>query len=122
MTAIAAILLVTGGLTALVGVGLVLPRQILNFLLGKRTDDPVVLLMARHWSFLGALVGGLLVYAAFHPEVRVPAMAVGAAEKLALGVLVVASPLRTRLITMAIVCGDAAIALVYIVLLAQGRT
>jgi len=122
VTAIAAILLVTGGLTALVGVGLVLPRQILNFLLGKRTDDPVVLLMARHWSFLGALVGGLLVYAAFHPEVRVPAMAVGAAEKLALGVLVVASPLRTRLITMAIVCGDAAIALVYIVLLAQGRT
>jgi hypothetical protein len=122
VTIVATILLVTGGLTALVGIGLVLPRQILDVLLGKNTDDPIVLLMGRHWSFLGALVGGLVIYAAFHPEVRVPAMVVGAAEKLAFGVLVIASPLRRRLITMAVVCGDAVMALIYIILLAQGRT
>jgi hypothetical protein len=119
---VATILLVTGGLTAVIGIGLVLPRQILDFLLGKNTDDRIVLLMGRHWSFLGALVGGLLIYAAYHPEVRVPAMVVGAAEKLALGVLVIASPLRSRLITMAVVCADALMALIYIGLLAQSRT
>lgn len=66
------ILVVTGVLTVLVGVGLVLPRQLLFVLLGAKTNDPTTILIGRHWSLLGALVGALLIYAAFHPDTRVP--------------------------------------------------
>ena len=44
--------------------------------------------MRRILTLLAALVGGLLVYAAFHPEVRAPAMCVGCVEKLGLSGLV----------------------------------
>ncbi len=77
--------------------------------------------MARHWSLLVALVGGLLMYAAHHPEARLPAMIVGAAEKLVFGVLVVASPLRRRPLTMAVVGADAIMGLLYVLILAQQR-
>jgi len=113
------LLLVTGILTAGAGIGMIFPRQLLEILLGDRTSEPTTLLMARHWSLLVGLVGGLLIYAAFHPEVRGPAMVVGAAEKFALGGLVLASPLRRRVLTMAIVGADAVMALLYVAFLAQ---
>lgn len=113
------LLLLTGGITALAGLGLIFPRQLLAVLLGDRTNEATTLLMARHWSLLVGLVGGLLIYAAFHPEVRVPVMIVAAAEKLVLGGLVIASPLRTRLVTVAVVSADAVMAFLYILLLTQ---
>lgn len=116
------LLLVTGILTAGAGFGLIFPRQLLAMLLGDRTNETTTLLMARHWSLLVALVGGLLIYAAYHPEIRVPVMIVAAAEKLVLGVLVIASPLRTRLVTLAVVAADAVMALLYVVLLTQNVT
>jgi hypothetical protein len=114
-----AVLLVTGALTAVVGIGVFIPRQLLALLLGERTSNATLILMARHWSLLVALVGGLLIYAGYHPEARLPAMIVGAAEKLVFGILVIASPLRRRLQTMAIVCADAIMALLYVLILAQ---
>ena len=70
-----------------------------------------MILMARHWSLLAALVGGLLMYAGYHPEARLPAMIVGAAEKLVFGILVIASPLRTRRLTLTVACADAVMGL-----------
>jgi|HubBroStandDraft_1064217.scaffolds.fasta_scaffold101847_2 hypothetical protein len=96
-----------------------MPRQLLALLLGEKTSDTTVILMARHWSLLVALVGGLLMYAAYHPEVRVPAMIVGAAEKLIFGILVIASPLRKRRLTMAVVCTDAIMGLLYVLILTR---
>jgi hypothetical protein len=46
-------------------------------------------------------------------------MVVGAAEKLTFGVLVIASPLRRRPLTMAVVCADAIMALLYVLLLTR---
>jgi hypothetical protein len=60
-----------------------------------------------------------LMYAAYHPEVRVPAMIVGAAEKLIFGILVIASPLRKRRLTMAVVCADAIMGLLYVLILTR---
>jgi hypothetical protein len=77
--------------------------------------------MARHWSLLAALVGGLLMYAAYHPEARLPALVIGAAEKLVFGILVVASPLRGRRLTIAVVCADAIMGLLYVLILTQQR-
>ncbi len=113
----ATLLLVTGILTAGAGVGLIFPRQLLEIFLGDRTNAPTTLLIVRHWGLLVGLVGGLLIYAAYHVEIRVPVMIVAAAEKLVLGGLVIASPLRTRLLTMAIVCADAIMALLYVLVL-----
>jgi hypothetical protein len=120
-TNISAILVITGALTALAGVGLVVPRQLLDVFLAEKTNDATVILIARHWSLLVALVGGLLIYAAYHPETRVPIMIVAIVEKLALGILVVASPLRKRIITMSVVCADAIMALLYVLYLTQQR-
>ena len=116
---IGTILLVTGILTFGVGLGLFLPRQLLEILLGEKPSDATMVLVARHWSLLGALVGALLAYAAYHPEIRAPVMVVAIAEKLALGVLVIASPLRTRVLTMFVVCADAVMALLYVLFLLQ---
>ena len=111
------LLVITGGLTALAGLGLIFPRQVLAIFLGDRTNEKTTLLIARHWSLLVGLVGGLLIYAAYHAEIQVPAMAVAATEKLVLGGLVLASPLRTRLLTMAVVCADGIMALLYVIII-----
>jgi hypothetical protein len=113
--------LVTGALTAAVGAGFVMPRQLLALILGEQTSDATVILMARHWSLLVALVGGLLMYSAYHPEVRLPAMIVGAAEKLVFGIIVIASPLRKRRLTMTVVAADAIMGLLYVLILTQQR-
>jgi hypothetical protein len=97
-----------------------MPRQLLALILGENTSDATVILMARHWSMLVALIGGLLMYAAFHLEARVPAMVLGAAEKLIFGVLVIASPLRRRRLTMAVAGADAVMGLLYVLILTQG--
>ncbi len=113
------LLLVTGILTAGAGLGLVFPRQLLAILLGDRTTAPTTLLIVRHWSLLLGLIGGLLIYAAFHAEIRVPVMIVATAEKLVLGTLVIASPLRRRLLTLVVVCADGVMAILYLVALSR---
>lgn len=111
------LLLVTGILTAGAALGLLFPRQVLAIALGDRTPAPTTVLIARHWSLLVGLVGGLLIYAAYHAEVRVPVIIVAATEKLVLGGLVIASPLRSRPITLGIVSADGVMAILYIVTL-----
>jgi hypothetical protein len=113
------LLLVTGILTAGAAIGLIFPRQLLAIFLGERTNESTTLLIVRHWSLLIALVGGLLIYAAYHAEIRAPVMIVAATEKLVLGGLVLASPLRTRLLTLGIVGADAVMAILYIIFLTQ---
>jgi hypothetical protein len=77
--------------------------------------------MARHWSLLAALVGGLLMYAGYHPEARLPALIIGATEKLVFGILVIASPLRRRRLTIGVVGADAIMGLLYVLILTQQR-
>ena len=113
------LLLVTGVLTAGPSFGLIFPRRLLLVLLGDPTNELATLLVVRHWSLLIGLVGGLVMYAAFHAEVRVPVMVVAATEKLVLGGLVLASPLRTRLLTLGVACADGVMAILYLVTLSR---
>jgi hypothetical protein len=115
------ILVVTGALTLLAAVGVVAPRWFFQLFLGAKADDVATRVLARHWSLLIALVGGLLVYAGYHPEVQTPVMVVAAIEKIAVFTLVVASPLRKRMLSMAIVSADLIMAIIYVVLLSGGR-
>lgn len=116
---IGTVLVVTGVLTLAAGVGFLAPRRLLEILLGETAGDATVILMTRHWSLLVALVGALLIYAGGHPETRVPVMIVAAIEKLALGALVFASPLRRRPLTVAVVSADAVMACFFIYFLTQ---
>jgi hypothetical protein len=113
----ATVLIVTGVLTISAGIGALAPRRLGNVFFAISGGDAPTVLLLRHWSLLIALVGGLLVYAGFHPEASVPVMFVGIAEKLALGAFVVTSELRKRPVTVAIVTADAVMALLYLFIL-----
>jgi hypothetical protein len=116
---IGTILVVTGVLTAAAVVGFVFPRPFLAVLVGMSTDDARTIVIGRHWGLLIGLIGGLLIYAAYHAEARIPIMCVAIIEKLALAAIAIASPLRRRPLTMTIVGADVVMALFFLVFLAQ---
>jgi hypothetical protein len=112
------ILIVTGALTATALVQLIAPALVLSMVFGEAPTDEVGLAIARHWGLLIFLVGALLVYSAFHPSVRAPAMVIAVIEKAALGLGVYGTSLRTRPSAAVIAGGDSLIALIYILYLA----
>ncbi len=113
-----AALLVTGAITAGAGIVAIAPNSALKLVFGTDRVDALTTVIARHWGLLVALVGGLLMYAAYHPEVRVPVMVVAVAEKLAIGGLIVASRFRTKPGAVIVACADSAMALLYVAILA----
>jgi hypothetical protein len=112
------ILIVTGAITAMALLVLIAPASVLRMIFGEAPTDKVGLAVARHWGLLIFLVGALLVYAAFHPSVRGPAMFVGVIEKAVLGLGVFGTSLRTRPAAAAAAAGDSLIALIYVLYLA----
>ena len=109
-----AVLIVTGLLTAGAGIGLFAPQLLARMLFGAETNDPATILLIRHWSLLIALVGGLLVYAAYTPDARVPVMVVAVIEKFVLAALVLSGPLRKRRVVVMVVSADVVMALLYV--------
>lgn len=102
------VLLAVGLYTLLALPQLFAPRLFLaRFTLGVQTDDALTLLLARHWALLAALVGGLLVYAAFHREVQGPALFIGAVEKLGLAALVFLGRWKRTKAATRLAAGDA---------------
>src|SRR5262245_26173888 len=78
------ILVVTGALTTVALLQFIAPLPMLRLIYGEAPKDEVTLFLARHWGLLIFLVGALLIYAAFHPALRAPAMLLAAIEKVAL--------------------------------------
>lgn len=111
------ILIVTGAITLGASAAVVAPAAILRFLFGDRDPDSLTIFIARHWGLLVGLVGGLLVYAGYHSEARLPIMIAAIAEKLAIGVLIFSSPLRHRIAAAAVAGADTVMALLYILIL-----
>jgi hypothetical protein len=111
---IGTILIVTGAITACAFAAVFAPTSVLRLLFGVTRPDQLTIMIARHWALLITLVGGLLVYAAYHPEVRPAVMIAAVVEKLAIGMLIFASPWRRRLWAATAAGGDTAIALLYI--------
>ena len=111
------ILIVTGLLTMTALASVVMPSTILKRVFGVENPDAAAIVLARHWGLLVALVGSLLVFAGYRPDIRIPAMVVGATEKLAIGAFVLATPLRRRGVLMMIAAGDALMAIIYLIVL-----
>src|SRR5215510_9552074 len=112
------ILLITGLVTAGLLVVFVAPAPVMKMLFGQAPSDAPGLLIARHWGLLVGLVGALLIYAAYHPEVRVPTLIVAIAEKVVLVLGLLASPFRRRPTVLAVALADACMSALYIMYLA----
>jgi hypothetical protein len=112
-THIELILLITGLATAGVLVVFVAPVPVMKVLFGQAPSDALSLFIARHWGLLVSLVGALLIYAAYHGEVRVPTLIVAIVEKAALVLGVLISPFRQRPTVLAMALADAGMSAVY---------
>ena len=86
---IAAILYVTGVITASVVVQFFFPAKALKILNQIEIRDEAGLLFARHWGMLALTIGALLIYAGAHPEARPTIMLLATIEKVALVGLIV---------------------------------
>jgi hypothetical protein len=112
------ILLITGLATAGALVLFLAPVTMLKVLYGQAPSDVRSLLIVRHWGLLIFLVGALLVYAAYHAEIRVPTMVVAVVEKAAFALGVFISPFRRRTPVLVMALADAGMAAVYLMYLA----
>jgi hypothetical protein len=111
------ILLITGLATAGVLVVFLAPVPVIKLLFGQAPSDALGVFIARHWGLLVWLVGALLIYAAYHPEVRAPTLIVAIVEKAALVLGLLISPFRQRPTVLAMALADATMAAVYLVYL-----
>ncbi|MHA6204684.1 hypothetical protein ACXU4B_09695 [Dyella soli] len=112
------VLLVSGAFTLLPIVIFLLPAHGTRLLFGVDAADGIGGLLTRHWSLLAPSLGALLIYAAWHPELRVPLMLAAGVEKAGLVGLIVASskePYAARLRPIAVF--DSVIVLVYAIYL-----
>jgi hypothetical protein len=113
------ILIVTGAITMGMLLVYLAPQPMLRLMLGQGVPtEPVGVLMARQWGMLVFCVGALLVYAAFHPELRKPVMVAAVVEKVALAVALLSPAMRHRGMAMTIALGDLGMALIYVLYLA----
>src|SRR5215831_19410147 len=111
------ILLITGLVTAGMLLVFVAPVPVMKVLFGQVPSDALSLLIARHWGLLVCLVGALLIYAAYHTEVRVPTLIVAIVEKAAIAIGIVISPFRSRPGVLLMALADASMAAVYLMYL-----
>ena len=116
-THIEIILIVTGATTAMALAQFIALASISRLIYGAVPTEVVGIALIRHWGLLVFLVGILLIYAAFHPEVREPVTVVAGAEKIAFSLIIFSTSLRRFPIAAAIAVGDILIPLVYVLFL-----
>ncbi len=116
-TNIEIVLIVTGATTGMALAQLIAPAAISLIIYGAAPADVVGITVARHWGLLVFLVGALLIYAAFHPEVRGPVMVVAAIEKIGFSLGIFGTSLRRYPIAAAIAATDILIPVVYVLYL-----
>lgn len=78
----AVVLWVTGAITATPIVQFAAPKLVLARMYRIELTDEAGLFIARHWGLLAASIGGLLMFAAAHPELRPAVVTAALVEKL----------------------------------------
>jgi hypothetical protein len=112
------ILVITGIATASMIAALFAPAMVLGQLFVEPPTDAASLAVTQHWGLLVFCFGALLVYAAYHPEVRKPVLVVTIVEKIALvaGIILLPLPLRSGAYVAA--ASDATFTTLYLLYLA----
>jgi hypothetical protein len=111
------ILVLTGLATASALVLFLSPVTMMRMLFGQAPPDALSILIVRHWGLLVGLVGTLLIYAAYHAEIRVPMLIVAIVEKAAFAIGVFLSPIHRRPTVFVMALADAGMAAVYVIYL-----
>jgi len=111
------ILVLTGLATASALVLFLSPVTMMRMLFGQAPSDALSILIVRHWGLLVGLVGTLLIYAAYHAEIRVPTLIVAIVEKAAFALGVFLSPFHRRPTLAVMALADAGMASVYLIYL-----
>jgi len=111
------ILLITGLATTGAVVVFLAPVMMMKLLFGRAPSDSGSLLIIRHWGLLVCLVGALLIYSAFHAEMRVPTLIVAIVEKAVVAIGMFASPFRRRPAVAFVALGDGGMAAIYLLYL-----
>ena len=111
------ILVLTGRATASARVLVLSPVTMMRMLFGQAPSDALSILIVRHWGLLVGLVGTLLIYAAYHAEIRVPMLIVAIVEKAAFALGVFFSPFHRRPTVFVMALADAGMAAVYLIYL-----
>ncbi len=111
------ILLFTGLATTGTLVVFLAPVASLKMIYGQSPSDVLSRIIVRHWGLLIFLVGALLIYAAYHAEIRVPALIVAIVEKTAFALGMVLSPFHRRPMVLVAALADAGMAMVYLIYL-----
>jgi hypothetical protein len=110
-------LLLSGALTAGIIVMAVAPKAVLRLLFAFDATDVLSIFLARYVGLLVFLVGGLIVYGAFHPEVRAPVLVAATVEKIAFVAFILSGKLRRTPLGLAAAAADSCFAAVYILYL-----
>lgn len=92
----AAVLWITGAITATPILQFLAPRQVLAMMYRIEMTDEAGLFWARHWGLLAAATGGLLMFAAAHPAVRPAAVMFALVEKAGLVVTIAVALVRRQ--------------------------
>src|SRR5262245_32273605 len=74
-------MLISGALTCSMVYAAIAPDAALRSTFGQTLDGPVAGVVVRNWGALIALIGGILIYGAFHPLSRALALTVAALSK-----------------------------------------
>ncbi len=112
------ILLVTGIITASMIAAFFAPATVLNQLFAEPPSDAVSLALMRHWGLLVFCFGGLLIYAAYRPELRKPVLVFTIVEKVALVLGILFLPLALRSGAYVAAASDATFTTLYLLYLA----
>ncbi|MBL8551041.1 MAG: hypothetical protein JNJ73_13730 [Hyphomonadaceae bacterium] len=76
------IMLASGVLTLTMLQPVFAPRSAIKAFFGEEISGPAAALVVRNWGFLIVVSAAFLIYAAFHADLRVPALIVSGAGKL----------------------------------------
>ena len=82
-TAIKWIMLVSGVLTLTMIYAVIAPHAAMRSTFGATLDGALAEIVVRNWGLLIGLVGAMLIYGAYHPDVRPLVLIVAAVSKLA---------------------------------------
>jgi hypothetical protein len=100
------VLIVSGLLTFSMAAMMIAPRFASRFVFGEETQGRLANLISRSWGEMVAASGLMLIYAAYHPETRLPILLYSIAGKTGFIVLTVSKGYRSPNAMLA-VAGDA---------------
>ena len=96
----------------------VAPMWTVHHTFGEVPSGAVSIALARHWGLLLFCIGALLVYSAFHPALRGPAVVLASVEKAGFVACVFGTPVRKRPMASIMAAADAIMVLIYVLYLA----